>query len=251
MRYSPIFHCPYRNPQDNSQTGYACKTIAGTGLKASGGCCRIITEQARNLLKTAGLFFPSGLPGIGSPAGVPCHVGVGGSCIWRTSRREAPTVLQWELRSTSTNALHSALIPNYYGKNGLWMPNAGHLPLNVSALFKGGGPLRLRNGGGLAAPWAAFPFRSICPWQMVSFCRNGMTGRHGCAGLGHPLRFRYRQAVHFAGSPAWSPYGIAMSRRNFVHSAGQPACAPYGIAMDLSPLPYLSSLFTLPSALYT
>ena len=32
-----------------------------------------------------------------------------------------------------------------------------------------GGPLRLRNGDGLAAPWAAFPFRSICHWQMVSF----------------------------------------------------------------------------------
>ena len=42
-------------------------------------------------------------------------------------------------------------------------------PVFLSALFKGGGPLRLRNGGGLAALWAAFPFRSICTEQMVSF----------------------------------------------------------------------------------
>ena len=39
----------------------------------------------------------------------------------------------------------------------------------LSALCKGGGPLRLRNGGGLAAPWAAFPFKSICLRQKVSF----------------------------------------------------------------------------------
>ena len=38
---------------------------------------------------------------------------------------------------------------------------------NISALFKGGGPLRLRNGGGLAA-LAAFLFKSICLRQMVS-----------------------------------------------------------------------------------
>ena len=72
----------------------------------------------------------------------------------------------------------------------------------------------------------------ICPWQMVSFCRNGMTGRHGCAGLAHPLRCRYRQAVHSAGRPACGPYGIAMSRWNFVHFAERRACAPYGIAMN-------------------
>ena len=83
---------------------------------------------------------------------------------------------------------------------------------------------------------------------MVSFCRNGMTGRHGCAGLAHPLRCRYRQAVHFAGRPACGPYGIAMGRWNFVRFAGSPAWSPYGIAMDhwISAVP----LCTLPSALF-
>ena len=83
------------------------------------------------------------------------------------------------------------------------------------------------------------------PRQMVSFCRNGMTGRHGCAGLGPPIRGRYRQAVHQAGRPACGPYGIAMGRWNFVHFAGQPACAPYGIAMDHSPLPSRSARFPI------
>ena len=66
------------------------------------------------------------------------------------------------------------------------------------------------------------------PGRGISFGRCGMTGRHGCAGLGHPLRFRYRQAVYQAGSPAWSPYGMAMGH---------------------SPPPFPSSLCTLPSAL--
>ena len=104
------------------------------------------------------------------------------------------------------------------------------------------------------------------PRQMVSFCRNGMTGRHGCAGLSPPIRGRYRQAVHQAGRPACGPYGIAMSRWNFVHQAGrpacgpygiamgrwnfvhfagQPACGPYGIAMDHSPLPSRSARFPI------
>ena len=64
------------------------------------------------------------------------------------------------------------------------------------------------------------------PRQMVSYFRNGMTGRHGCAGLGPPIRGRYRQAVHQAGRPACGPYGIAMGRWNFVHQAGRPACGP-------------------------
>ena len=72
-----------------------------------------------------------------------------------------------------------------------------------------------------------------------------MTGRHGCAGLGPPIRGRYRQAVHQAGRPACGPYGIAMGRWNFVHFAGQPACAPYGIAMDHSPLPSRSARFPI------
>ncbi len=93
-----------------------------------------------------------------------------------------------------------------------------------------------------------------------------MTGRHGCAGLGPPIRGRYRQAVHQAGRPAcgpydiamgrWNfvhqagrpacgPYGIAMGRWNFVHFAGQPACGPYGIAMDHSPLPSRSARFPI------
>ena len=83
------------------------------------------------------------------------------------------------------------------------------------------------------------------PRQMVSFCRNGMTGRHGCAGLSPPIRGRYRQAVHQAGRPACGPYGIAMGRWNFVHFAGQPACGPYGIAMDHSPLPSRSARFPI------
>ena len=43
----------------------------------------------------------------------------------------------------------------------------GHQPKRISALFKGGGPLRLRNGGGLAAS-AAFLFSGICHWHMVT-----------------------------------------------------------------------------------
>ena len=39
-----------------------------------------------------------------------------------------------------------------------------------------------------------------------------MTGRHGYAGLGHSLRFRYRQAVNQVGRPACGPYGTAMNR---------------------------------------
>ncbi|SDX36995.1 hypothetical protein SAMN05216495_1298, partial [Acidaminococcus fermentans] len=108
VRYSSIFHCPYRNPQDNSQTGYACKTIAGTGLKASGGCCRIITEQARNHYDYGPAFFALWEAGMGFPAGSPYHVGIGGSCIWRASRREAPTASQWTIRPFRP-ALHSSL----------------------------------------------------------------------------------------------------------------------------------------------
>ncbi len=36
------------------------------------------------------------------------------------------------------------------------------------SLCKGGGPLRLRNGGGLAALGAAFSINSLCLGQMVS-----------------------------------------------------------------------------------
>ena len=87
---------------------------------------------------------------------------------------------------------------------------------------------------GLWTCWVGLLYRSSLavkdhlPRQMVSFCRNGMTGRHGCAGLGPPIRGRYRQAVH---------------------QAGRPACGPYGIAMDHSPLPSRSARFPI-SPLY-
>ncbi len=77
--------------------------------------------------------------------------------------------------------------------SGRLTPNAGHLPLNISAL------------------WAA--------------------------GAGSPAWSPYGIAmdrwifVHFAGRPACGPYGIAMGRWIFVHFAGRPACGPYGIAM--------------------
>lgn len=58
---------------------------------------------------TAGLLFcPPGKPGTGFPAGSPYHVDVGGSCIWRASRREAPTASQWTI-CTFRPALHSSL----------------------------------------------------------------------------------------------------------------------------------------------
>ena len=90
---------------------------------------------------------------------------------------------------------------------------------------------RIRRGGSKLLRSKMSPEPPV-PGRGISFGRCGMTGRHGCASLGHPLRFRYRQAVYQAGSPAWSPYGMAMGRWNFVRPAGQPACVPYGTAMD-------------------
>ena len=63
-----------------------------------------------------------------------------------------------------------------------------------------------------------------------------MTGRHGCAG--HPLRFRYRQAVHFAGSLA--PYGTAMGLSR------PPSCPAVACS-----LPACAVLFTLHSEFHT
>ena len=53
-------------------------------------------------------FFAPWAAGMGSPAGSPYHVDVGGSCIWRASRREAPTASQWTI-CTFRPALHSSL----------------------------------------------------------------------------------------------------------------------------------------------
>ncbi len=53
-------------------------------------------------------FLAPWAAGMGSPAGSPYHVGVGGSCIWRASRREAPTASQWTI-CTFRPALHSSL----------------------------------------------------------------------------------------------------------------------------------------------
>lgn len=97
---------------------------------------------------------------------------------------------------------------------------------------------------GLWTCWVGLLYRSSLavkdhlPRQMVSFCRNGMTGRHGCAGLRHPLRFRYRQTVHFAGSPA--PYGTAMGL------SGPPSCPAVACS-----LPACAVLFTLHSEFHT
>ena len=53
----------------------------------------------------------------------------------------------------------------------------GHMPACfLSALYKGGGPLRLRNGGGLAAR-AAFPFKTICLRQNGLLCRETEAAR--------------------------------------------------------------------------
>ena len=86
-------------------------------------------------------------------------------------------------------------------------PNRGHCehrqaamgrrPEHISALFKGGGPLRLRNGGGLAA-LAAFPFKGgrqpglllhkgFCPPCLYPpFARAGGSMRSMGGGLAAP-----------------------------------------------------------------
>ena len=79
---------------------------------------------------------------------------------WHTGSALVPLLKQWAsarayIRPGNTSG-------SYPGRQ-----SNGHQPKRISALFKGGGPLRLRNGGGLAAS-AAFLFSGICHWHMVT-----------------------------------------------------------------------------------
>ncbi len=108
--------------------------------------------------------------GMGSPAGIPYAVGVKCSPATigtRVTKNPFPGPLP---RLSGEDAVEAS-------RSGPPVPATGFSirPCDGSAekkdpspVDKGGGPLRLRNGGGLAAP-AAFPFRNICLRQMVSF----------------------------------------------------------------------------------
>ena len=110
----------------------------------------------KELLPGQQLFFCAGWAlweaGMGLPAASPYGVGVRNPWFWRAAQRAAPT----DPCGTAVRGQNDAA-------------GAAARPVVLYPPFARAGVSMRSMGGGLAAHRAAFSFRSICPWQMVSF----------------------------------------------------------------------------------
>ena len=112
--------------------------------------------EKRAVAQATALFFvqdgPLQAAGMGLPAASPYGVGVRDPWFWRAAQRAAPTDPCGTAVRGQTDAAGAAARPVVlyppFARAGVSMPSMG---------------------GGLAAHRAAFSFKSICPWQMVSF----------------------------------------------------------------------------------
>ena len=129
----------------------------------------------KELLPGQQLFFCAGWAlweaGMGLPAASPYGVGVRNPWFWRAAQRAAPT----DPCGTAVRGQNDAA-------------GAAARPVVLYPPFARAGVSMRSMGGGLAAHRAAFSFKSICPWQMVSFSeRRHCMERAALASLLFPL----------------------------------------------------------------